>query len=66
MVFYVPLGPKEKEYIARFVELSHADVARSLNRLFKEHNNGTRSRMCIYLFRQTSEYRELLEKVKTG
>jgi hypothetical protein len=62
MTFQIPLAFKEKWYIAQFEELSHGDVARSLNRLFKSHNKGTRSRMCVYLFRKTDEYRELREK----
>lgn len=62
MAFQIPLAYREKWYIAQFVELSHGDVARSLNRLFKSHNNGTRTRMCVYLFRQTTEYQELREK----
>lgn len=64
MTFYIPLAYKEKWYIAQFVELSHGDVARSLNRLFKSANNGTRTRMCVYLFRQTVEYKELREKAE--
>lgn len=62
MAFEIPLAHKEKWYIARFPELSHGDVARSLGRLFKNHNRGARSRMCVYLFRQTEEYRQLREK----
>jgi hypothetical protein len=64
MTFQIPLAFKEKWYIAQFEELSHGDVARSLNRLFKSHNKGTRSRMCVYLFRQTTEYHDLRTKVE--
>jgi hypothetical protein len=64
LTFYIPLAYREKWYIAQFVELSHGDVARSLNHLFKNANNGTRTRMCVYLFRQTEEYRELREKAE--
>jgi len=63
MTFQIPLAFREKWYIAQFPELSHGDVARSLNRLFKSHNKSTRSRMCVYLFRQTTEYRDLRAKV---
>jgi hypothetical protein len=66
MTFQTPLAYKEKWYIARFPELSHGDVARSLGRLFKAHNGGARSRMCVYLFRQTEEYRTLREKAEVN
>jgi hypothetical protein len=62
MAFGIPLAYKEKWYIAQFPELSHGDVARSLNRLFKSTNNGTRSRMCVYMFRKTTEYIDLRGK----
>ena len=32
--------------------------------LFKNHNKGARSRMCVYLFRKTEEYRLLREKAE--
>jgi hypothetical protein len=64
MAFQIPLDHKEKWYIAQFPELSHGDAARSLNRLFKRINNGTRSRIGVYLFRQTAEYRDLRAKVE--
>lgn len=65
-MFQIPLSPAEKWYIARFPELSHGDVARSIGRLFKAHNKGARSRMCVYLFRQTEEYRQLREKAEAN
>ena len=63
-MFEVPLGDKEKLYIAQFPELSHGEVARSLRQLYKKINNGKRSRICVYLFRQTEEYRKLQEKIE--
>jgi hypothetical protein len=62
LTFYIPLSDKEKAFIVKFPDISHGGVARSLNNFFKDYNTGTRTRMCIYLFRQTIEYRELLEK----
>lgn len=64
MSFQIPLDYKEKWYIAQFAELSHGAAARSLNRLFKRINNGTRTRMCVYLFRKTAEYTDLRAKVE--
>jgi hypothetical protein len=64
MAFQIPLDHKEKWYIAQFPELSHGDAARSLNRLFKRINNGTRSRIGVYLFRQTTEYRDLRAEIE--
>jgi hypothetical protein len=62
MTFGIPLSDKEKRYIVTFPELSHGDVARCLNNLFKEHNNGTRRRMVVYMFRNSKNYQELLRE----
>jgi hypothetical protein len=65
-MFYIPLAYKEKWHIAyqdairaidKQPDLSHGDAAKHLNRLFSKDNKGTRSRMTVYLFRGTDEYK---------
>ena len=63
-MFEIPLSDKEKSYIAQFPELSHGNCARSLRNRYKHINGGKRSRMCVYLFRKTEEYRGLVDKLK--
>jgi hypothetical protein len=68
MTFEIALSKREKWFIVEHSEpaltpqCSHGEVARMLGHVFSEHNGGKRSRMTVYLWRNTSEFREMREQ----
>ena len=60
MTFSPPLSREEKWYIVEHPDDSHGDIAFHLNRLFHEENYRKRSRITVYIFRNSKEYRDML------